>query len=428
MPSPAKAELRLRRLQTPPPNAITLRDLEPDPVLDALDYEAAPLREWVERILAFRPDLTQEIDAFFERYGDALGDLLCCPALHRLTDIRQLGIKRYPPATQTMFLQGKLRTVTTSPCLHTRLMHVVQVAAHVIAGGLLLKLERNLTAIAACAALLHDVGYGAYGHDGDNVLLAWGYPGHEERGERMVQQDLDIRESLAMMDVDPRAVVVVMREDGFLGRLLSVCDTLAYVCHDARMIGCPLSRSFSYEALASIESLGSDALVVGDEVPLRSMLHVRAELGRGFYFTLTNRIAAVALHQLLQDMRARCALTPEVLAAMTDSEADRFFSGVWFEDTGPSRVRNSLRALTFGFWDELTAWGHIRCPTSESCSTHRGRLVRNKRLPILEIAPWDFTRKQIPVERTIGARLTLKADASLLLDHHREWHLLWFRT
>src|SRR3989338_4038222 len=120
MPSPAKAELRLRRLQTPPPNAITLRDLEPDPVLDALDYEAAPLREWVERILAFRPDLTQEIDAFFERYGDELGDLLCCPALHRLTDIRQLGIKRYPPATQTMFLQGKLRTVTTSPCLHTR--------------------------------------------------------------------------------------------------------------------------------------------------------------------------------------------------------------------------------------------------------------------------------------------------------------------
>lgn len=426
MPSQAKVANRLAHMCKPPPNTIDLLDLEPDPLLDALRFEGASLREWVGRILAGRSDLAPAVEEFFERYGEAIEDLLTCPAIVRLGAIQQLGIKRNPPASVFYDRPGRVsRYLLTVPYLHTRLMHVVQVAAHVVAGAVLLGLHPHLIATGAFAALLHDVGYGAYGHDGDDCLVAWGEPGHEARGQALVERDPDILESLGLAHLNPKSVIVVMRERGFLGGLLSVCDTLAYVQHDARMAGRPLPDRFGYEALVSIVELDETHLRVERTAPLRQMLIARAILSRDIYFSLHNQLASAALRTLLDFLRREERLTPAGLMQATDSDVERFLSG---NLPGPRVAeKDALRCLAFGFWDQLERWIHVSC--SPERLQEEFRLLFGRGLsPILQIHPFDFTRKTVLVELPSGSRQELKASSRFLEEEHRLAHVFALRT
>ncbi|MEK7105100.1 MAG: HD domain-containing protein, partial [Patescibacteria group bacterium] len=260
---------------------------------------------------------------FFELYSDAIADLETCPAINRLVGLKQFGVKRDP--RQMQHTQG---AVATAPYVHDRWTHSRFVAAHVI--GLMIRLGYPLhnVAVAAFAALLHDVGYPAFSHDGDEVSQRLGLPHHEVRGQIIVKTDLDVREALALAGVNPDEVLEVMAERGDLGSLLRLADTLAYVVMDRRMIGGQDLGLFSTGTIFSVTGVQDGILEVQTTAWIEDLVRDRAGLSREVYYHPNNMVAAEALKLTLEYVIRRSLIPLKVFIEGTDSDIEHAMTGL----------------------------------------------------------------------------------------------------
>ena len=116
------------------------------------------LREHVDAICAGR-DPRRRAKLFLKKYGNLLDDLCALPELQRLKKLRQYGVKMYAGQSSLVAFDGQMISVSRQRLIHTRYQHSLLVCAHMIALGSHLQIDYDELAIAACGALLHDIGH-----------------------------------------------------------------------------------------------------------------------------------------------------------------------------------------------------------------------------------------------------------------------------
>lgn len=420
MGSQAKWENRLRRLEfqrlTETGGLATIDD-EDLPEMPHLLTLSVP--EVVETLLEEAPaTIRARAGVNARRLEEAIRDLEDSPALSRLHGLQQFGIKRDPGRVRTA--QGEV--VVTAPYLHTRGMHVRLVASHAIACASTLDLPFRDVATVAMAGYLHDVGHSAFSHDADHFLVRRGRPSHEARGLAIVARDQDIHETLSLLPITRADVESAMQERGETGELLKICDTAAYVLHDGLMTGTP-PRTTAWQIMKSLEAVSRIGICkIRDPAPLQNLLIARAELSRDVYYTFANKLAAAALHIVLDGLERLGLLTYEDLEAGTDGSIERRFTRVFNNpDVSVPSALHSASRLAHGVLSELHAWTEHRFPSKEAMHAFLGQRSPEAVRTAILVEPFDFTKKEIAVRLRSGHIDYLRAPAALLTPTDKLW-------
>ncbi|MFH0928035.1 MAG: HD domain-containing protein [bacterium] len=421
--TPEKLANRLRRLTPGPQNAITLPLGDPELIqLRALDLT---LEEAARDFLIFFPELRGEVDEFFRVYGEALQDLRDAPAFHRLGGLSDFGIKSDPrrDVHWKSYLGLHSEQVASATYLHSRRMHSEAVAAHVLLAGLWMKLSLRQVAILVFAALLHDVGHPAFSHDGDRFAEDMGYASHEVRGQRLVESDPDLTESILAAGLTVAEVVAVMREVGDLGQILKVMDTLAYVVMDSAVVGDPLSESFSSWVIRSLTGVREERLQVSRIDGLSALLDIRARLSRDIYYHPRNLFVAEAL---LFGFKKLCELryleASEVVMG-SDGSIEARLSAVLNGKPMPEYVKRSFN-LAHGFMQELAHLKLRDFDTKLEFEAAWAKLAPEEVERAFSIEPYNYIKKSLEVSDPKGKIVKLQADRSFLSAESQKWYLL----
>jgi len=272
-------------------------------------WEEVSFQEWAMRLACeFKiagADLTARVSQFFDSNGQAFEALIDTPRMQRLSGRRQFGERRYR-------VEDSGASLLARPFPHTRLTHVQQVAAHVLPAGLWLSLcDRDLKTL-VCAALLHDVDHPVFSHTGDRWLMReLRLADHEERACQTVCTDVEIRSALRQLDVRPEDVASVIREQGTLGRILSLVDTLAYVQLDGRIMGLvrPRNLRFGVDVLMNLVAVCDSGFTVKRIEPMQDVLNLRHRLFDTLYNNVPSRAGNLVAELLLSAGHAQGLVT-----------------------------------------------------------------------------------------------------------------------
>jgi len=318
-------------------------------------WEEASFQTWAMRLARQCKrdgrDQTARLSRFFDQYRSGFDALIATPRLQRLAGRRQFGERR-------LRVEDFGASLIARPFPHTRLTHVQQAAAHALVAGVILGLDTTSLKTLACAALLHDVDHPAFSHTGDRWLVrVLGLPDHEARACETVCTDVHIGRALQQLDVLPQDVAVVIREEGILGRILSLVDTLAYVQLDGRILGIVRSRNLrlGIDVLSNFVAVHATGYEVRQMAPMQDVLNLRLQLFNDLYDNVTSRISVAVAETLLdyaykhgmiteEDVRVlSCGAIEQRLrtelsgrAGWLESAMDILFCG-WAED-GPWRL------------------------------------------------------------------------------------------
>lgn len=403
--------------------------VDPDDEPDLPPFMRRSMREQVLHLVVRDDGVRASVETFFDRYQASFRDLRACHAMNRLNGLMQLGVKRNPAMDAFVGLPGRGAVrVRTEPYVHDRSTHSRLVASHMVALCLLLRRPPEDAATAAFGALLHDVGHCAYSHDGDELLVARGRPHHEERGQRLVRTDPDIAESLAKASVDAEAVIRVMREEGALGAMQKIMDTLAYVALDAAMDGQPLPDDFGTRVIASIVGVNETAVAVTDPSPLQDVLDVRTRLSQRIYYSPRNRLGAGLLQKALGALLDADFLTLEEIENGTDGSIEMELSFLMNGRRRPPEWIRSAHVVANGIWEEFDAhWDAFVFPGRAPAEAWLASLPPPRATASLLLPPYDFTKKTLRVRLPDGSEATLKA-ADIRQDVDRQWIACAYRA
>ncbi|TAK03636.1 HD domain-containing protein [Patescibacteria group bacterium] len=367
----------------------------------------------------------EAVREFFRRYGPALDDLEDCPAVNRLCGLFQLGIKRDPSQDAVLLQPGKAAArVKTAPFVHDRLTHSKQVAAHMVALGCTLGEPPDRLVDAALGSLLHDTGHCAFSHDGDQLLVARGRPDHEMRGQRLVLDDPDIRESLALAGARPDAVVAVMREQGRYGQMQKLMDTLAYVTLDAEMAGAPLPEGFGSAVLRSICGVDEHGFAVRHPLALMDVLTFRARLSKAIYYAWYNRVAVAMLQKVLGTLLDAGRLPLERLERGSDQEIEmRTTLALGSSGASEEAWLQSANAVSYGFWEEFERhWERLEFADGDAAAGWLSGLSPSRAASGVLCPPYDYTKKAFLARTSLAVEpRRLQASPDIMDSIDRQW-------
>ncbi|MBU0531351.1 MAG: HD domain-containing protein [Candidatus Uhrbacteria bacterium] len=390
------------------------------------------LYEHAFAIMGTDPRFREWARAFFWSYQPVFDDLELCVSVNRLVGLPQFGIKTDVLAAQFVKgVDGVSRQVTSSPSLHARADHSRLAAAIMVCFGLKLGLSGREIATGALGALLHDIGHPAFGHDLDDILVALGRPNHEARGARIICSDPDIEESLKMAGVETEAVLAVIREEGQLGRLQNIADTLSYVVLDSQLYGEPVGPDVSFitRVIGSVEAVEDECYRVNDPEPISRLINWRADLYRDVYGVFQQRIVAhvlrnfyrtainLGMFEVVDFERGTDAEIKARLPFVVREAKARGILPVWFD---------SVSNLAFGFFDGLVRWRVETCLSEPEAQAVLNRLSPDELATSVLIKPWDYRKKTYRVIDSDGHRRNLAAPKSHIPEHMKQWHVLYY--
>ncbi len=124
------------------------------------------------------------------------------------------------------------------PADHNRLDHSILIAelGTILAAKLHFSLDEVKRIYAA--ALCHDIGHSAFNHVADRFLCKQGFADHEERGVNKLYSP-QFRNTLALHGIEPEEIHSIIQENGKLGALQKIGDTLSYLYLDCRNMEMP---------------------------------------------------------------------------------------------------------------------------------------------------------------------------------------------
>jgi hypothetical protein len=392
------------------------------------------------------PELHPACRDFFAWFGPIIDDLRDCTAVLRLSGLHTFGIKADPRESRSYATGCHETAVVTAPYGHDRWTHSTAVAATMAALCLRLDIARERMAVAVLGALLHDVGHSAFSHDGDELLVAKGWPNHEVRGQDLVRADADIVESLAMAGATPDGVVAVMAERGPLGALQKVADTLGYVMLDAAITGMGDLTDLARRLLAATKDVHEDGTVgATDAAPYKELVHWRGVLSRDVYYHLRSMVAAAALQRFLNYLAETDALPLARIAHDTDAGIHRELS--FRLNRPPNAVGRrwmtyldipatplelptwaaSLWAIANGAFAELEHWEYRGFPTQHDLDAWLATLPVPALATVFVAVPYDYLRKSYRVRLPDGAITHIVADEALRSPESTQWTAFVFR-
>jgi HD superfamily phosphohydrolase len=302
-------------------------------------------------------------------------------------------------------------------------MHSDSVAAHAIVSGLRMKLTLRQIAILAFAALLHDVAHPAFSHDGDRYAEFMGFPPHEARGQKLLETNQDLYESILMARLSVAEVVAVMREEGDLGQILKVMDTLAYVVMDSAIVGDSLPSGFSAWVITSITGVKDGRLQVLEAGPLGSLLAIRARLSRDIYYHLRNLLAAESLLFGFKKLGELGLLQADQIVTGTDGYIEMLLTEIINSGDVPEFIRRAF-GLAHGFLQELQHAELKVLETKTDFEAAWSKLTPNEVGRAFGIEPYNYIRKSLKVQDPEGKEIELKASSKYLSAESQKWYLL----
>ncbi|HEC81102.1 MAG TPA: HD domain-containing protein, partial [Thermoplasmatales archaeon] len=132
------------------------------------------------------------------RFSGIFLDLLECPELQRLHNIKQLGFadKVFPGAN------------------HTRLEHSLGAYKMASSAAEILSLSEDERLLIECAALLHDIGHGPFSHTLESILRSWFGVDHVDITERILLKEEEVFEEGEKRFIDFPSAVDILDQYG----------------------------------------------------------------------------------------------------------------------------------------------------------------------------------------------------------------------
>ncbi len=373
-------------------------------------------REQKQRLKEVRTELQPLIDTLNE-----------LPLVQRLHRLPQLGGKVHPLTRRKLPNEAQ----TQHPFLHTRYIHSELLAEQAVFLGVKLGLPLEDLAYSYTAGLVHDVGHSAFSHQGDDVLQEFGYPNHEIRGMNYLSAQ-DVRGKLEAHGINIPKLFSILQEQGPLGSVEKVLDTLSYLVLDTAAVQISAYRDFGASFLANVVDI-DDGIKVKDVGLVQEILEIRARLFQECYCHPDSRLIDAARKQLLRVALRKGCLQPEDIIHGEDAQLHLALqSMVQYDHKGRTALLGGRREastplaayadlfhLTMGFgverWDRFT---YERPGELYQCLyQHRNNLLLLDQTII--IFPDDYTKKRLEVkskdgkEHTLQAKLPLPEEAKL---------------
>lgn len=220
---------------------------------------------------------------FFQRNANAIFEVTRSSTFRRLRMINVMAAKvgSFTTGRRTLSVQlpecSPQHGIYIQPS-HTRDLHSLSVAAHALVLGVKAECSDEDLLRLVLAALCHDLGHPALGHDSDDLLVELRRPSHEARGMELILRDSQLGTIFRYCGIDPREIAEILKERSHLGRILSLADTLGYLRLDTRMMRIPLEDEFGSNVVNAFLGSTDDALIVSDISPFERVLAVRAAM------------------------------------------------------------------------------------------------------------------------------------------------------
>ncbi|MBP9749016.1 HD domain-containing protein [Patescibacteria group bacterium] len=369
------------------------------------------------------PSLVAGVEEFLNRYAAAIESLSACPRVQRLVGLKAFGIKANPRLFVGVAV-GFRPPAHVRPSLHAhdRWVHSQYVAAHGLALTLRLRFSQEECACVVFAGLLHDLGHPAFSHDVDHLLIGNGRLSHEERGMRWVAEDESIMNVLASVGLTPADIIPVMAEEGSLGTIQTLADTLGYLVLDTEVLGIPLGFSFARTLVDAAMGLVEDCIITDQPELFQEFLDIRAIMYRDIYYRRTHGVAATFLCKVIAALFEHSALTfadiEEETEAVIEAKIIRFL-----QDATTPQWLHSAWAVANAVPAALVDW--------ESRSYRM--LAEMAAQPVspassVVLQPIDYMRKTLRVWSVVGgAQQVLHAAADLHSPFCQQWHTFTYR-
>jgi len=261
-----------------------------------------------------------------------------------------------------------------------------------------------------------------------------GHPNHEERGIKVIQTDEDIHESFDLAEVETDDVVRVIREEGLLGQLMSVADTLSYVVLDSHVT--PLVSTIPFELIwqvvGSIDGVEDDRYRVSSIDPLLKLVWHRADLYRDLYAAYPNRISAFVLRNFYRATIELNVFSAQDFIQGTDGDIKMLLPFKLQDPQVQARLPDwfsAVRDMAFGFFWTPDRWQHLRLNSEVKARAVLNRLNQSELDTSVLIPPFDYRRKTYRViELVDGDKVDLQAPESHVTGEHLLWHVLYLAS
>ncbi|NQV90422.1 HD domain-containing protein [Candidatus Uhrbacteria bacterium] len=270
------------------------------------------------------------LERILAQHKEGILHLLESPLVRRLTGLAQMGVK---------LIAGRFVTQ------YHRLAHSSHVG--VIGGTLALRLKASdqETLTILIAGLLHDLGHSAFAHDGERALKWERNWCHERAGKQKIREDPQIRQALELMNIDPEMVIRIISEEGRLGMIQNIADTLAYILDDGRLAGVEANQDLVQRIAESFLSLDLErGFQVRDSGPLQELLDHRARLGAEIYHLFNNQLIQKSLLHLLFDAIRSRRLSLDLIETGVDAQVRQILDDT-YRDHDDERLRSIHRIL-----------------------------------------------------------------------------------
>ncbi len=268
--------------------------------------------------------------------NELVTDIKNLPRVRRLIRLdQQGGIVDYE--NFTIFPHGaEVKTKT----FHTRYQHSELLAEQIKFAGVRLGLPVEEIKILISSAWLHDIGHPALSHVGDELLKKKGRGDHESRAIKLITDEKgNIFRALKKHGIEPQRIAETIKEDGHLGSLQSICDTLSYLVIESDMLGKHIYDDAGVGLIGDLAGIDKKKNLIVVKTPdlWKKFLENRAKLMKEVVLHPKCRKSRAAIRQLLFLAIDEQAITLEQL----EKGSDEIITNL------QSQVQNDVKAAVF---------------------------------------------------------------------------------
>ncbi len=241
-------------------------------------------------------------------------------AVDRLRRVQQLGDKKNTWSLPTRHRSTAVKLSGIPYVRHTRFDHSALCAWVSCVLGSCLGCSADEIRHLIASGQLHDIGHPALSHVTELFVQTQTGRNHEAESIARIGFDPSIQKCLSLHHVDPKQVVGIIEEKGYLGAIQGIADTLSYLILDREMVGDQLDPSILARVAASFVAgaRSSEHITILDPEPFKDILEYRAELFERLYEHPLNELMAAAKVALLEDLFEHDAIEPSWLYVYDD--------------------------------------------------------------------------------------------------------------
>ena len=315
------------------------------------------------------------------------------------------------------------------PAFHTRYDHSELLAEMAIYTGITIGLPMIDVRHSMTAGWFHDVGHSGFSHCGDELLVKYGYPNHEERAREKIFREA---KTLENQGIDLEKIIDIIYEKGELGVLQKMLDTLSYLVLDSGMMKNALYDDHGLRVLSTIKGVEDGLLVVKDVSMVQELLDFRGQMYQDVYYHPFNKMMDESRRRLMTIMMREWLIEEEQIVEGDDHILGNYIQSMVQEDRGAAMMAGRMTSIpmfkrgkdlysfSIGFIPE--EWERKGFDSEEEVNNYLwGRRLDERAMEQAFVTePFDYTKKTLKVRGVDGEVHELGANVKLL-DRDKVW-------